>query len=1571
MKFLRWRYWFPAVLVLITILHIADQARSSASAPLAKSTATVTTDRRDYFPGETAYITGAGFAPWETVELQVLHVDGRPNTGDEHHVWRITADVIGGFQTTWHVCEDDCIGSWLRLTATGLNSGLKASAVFSDALGTVFLETMGTAAPGASPFPTIEEYEASNSFDNVALTMTGNGTMRSTSPSTNFYAGSSGGANVFLTDVDADKFFQIEGINTTALGDLQLSFGIFKNTTLGDGSDLVVDISTNGVDYTELMYDALPTGAGTEFQWYFRTASDSIPEASNLRIRFSNTGELLTQYRIDDVRLEAAQVVVAADNAADGAYADGWATGDNGGFGFMPWAINDGGGGHFVASSTNNCADGLQGSGIDTDGVSWGLFHGVGDAAEAVRPFIAPMVVGQTFAIDMDNGFIDSGTVGFGLQTLDGGTVATNRVEVFFIGGGLNYTLQHGATSTDSTLGFTCDGLRIEVTLETLDRATVTLRPRTGSAVTFTNIALGGVAGTRINQVRLFEANGMADTAHDTFFNSIILTCADNPTTEASNNGPICEGATLSLMATGEVADAYIWTGPDGFSSTEQNPEIVGATTAASGIYEVLRIVDACTSLVARTTAIVSELPSTEASNNGPLCEGDTLELSATGDSGTFSWTGPNGFTSTEQNPSISNVQLSAAGDYCVTRTVNGCDSEESCTTVVVNAKPTVSAGNNGPICAGQTLQLTAMGDSGTFSWTGPNSFSSSDQNPMIIDAQTTDAGDYCVTVTDANGCTSDESCTTVTILPSPAVSPETLPAGGAGFPYSQTISASGGTPPVTLAITAGALPDGLSFDGARIFGIPTTLGDFPFTITATDDNGCMGSREYTITILFLGCPPISIFPAVLPAAQQDVAYTQTLSTSAGIGPFTFIRTAGSYPPGIAMSVDGVISGTATARGTFTFKVQVIDSEDCVGERFYTLTVGCPAIGLAPSTLPLGQVDAAYSVDITAVAGTAPFTFAQSAGSLPAGLSLSNIPPATVRLSGTPTSGSSIFTITATDANGCQGSQVYTLVLAIAPPSLPAALRPMALGVPYTEKIAASGGEAPYRYAVTGGALPPGVALAGTGDFSGAPAAMGEFSFTVTVTDAGNRTGSRTYDVTVACPTINTGPSSLPAATLGQPYNQPITATGGSSPHGFAVTGGSLPAGLTLSGAGVVTGTATEPGEFNFTVTVTDARGCAASRQHTIQVGCPAMTVAPSALASGTAGQTYSQTIVVSGGTAPHGFAVTTGSLPSGLMLSAAGELSGTPTADGNFSLTVTVTDARGCAVSRAFTIRVGNPAEDQIFTGRVVTVTDSDGDRVTLKVLGPGMLAVNVSGAGGARIKQVTVTGTDATSILNINVSRGPAGNGTVDIGSIAAAGAMNKINAASANLVGAGINLGGHVGVLKIRDVLNGANILAGGATTQFTTISARTIGDGTTIRLSSSMQKLKVAGAITGATVIVDGNINKVRAAQMADSMLFAGYTPADAADPMAGGPFVPGAQIKSVNIQGANPAFVRSVIAAARIGTVTLGSVAANNGGSPFGVLANESIGSVSVGRPRFQWSRSGGPDQSVGDFHVMR
>jgi hypothetical protein len=224
----------------------------------------------------------------------------------------------------------------------------------------------------------------------------------------------------------------------------------------------------------------------------------------------------------------------------------------------------------------------------------------------------------------------------------------------------------------------------------------------------------------------------------------------------ASNNGPVCAGQTLNLTASNIAGATYSWTGPNGFTSSSQNPSIANATTAASGTYSVTATVNGCTSTAATTAATVTNKPTAPtATNNGPVCEGQALSLGASTITGaTYSWTGPNGFTSTTQNPSIANANVAAGGTYSVTVTVNGCTSDAATSAAVINTRPTVSVANDS-ICQGQSATLVS-----SVSPTGGSYLWSNNDNTASITVSPATTSTYNLIYTATNGCSNTASAT-------------------------------------------------------------------------------------------------------------------------------------------------------------------------------------------------------------------------------------------------------------------------------------------------------------------------------------------------------------------------------------------------------------------------------------------------------------------------------------------------------------------------------------------------------------------------------------------------------------------------------------------------------------------------------------------------------------------------------------------------------------------------------------------------------------------------------------------
>jgi photosystem II stability/assembly factor-like uncharacterized protein len=177
--------------------------------------------------------------------------------------------------------------------------------------------------------------------------------------------------------------------------------------------------------------------------------------------------------------------------------------------------------------------------------------------------------------------------------------------------------------------------------------------------------------------------------------------------------------------------------------------------------------------------------------------------------------------------------------------------------------------------------------------------------------------------------------CPNITVNPANP----TLPSGTAGQPYSQSFTASGGTAPHSFTVSAGTLPPGLSLSsGGLLSGTPTGFGAFNFTVQATDASGCTGTRAYTL-LINPPCPTITVNPATLPVGTVGTPYNQTLTATGGTTPYSFAVTSGALPPGLTLSSTGVLSGTPTTAGPFTFTVTATDANNCTGSRGYSVTI--------------------------------------------------------------------------------------------------------------------------------------------------------------------------------------------------------------------------------------------------------------------------------------------------------------------------------------------------------------------------------------------------------------------------------------------------------------------------------------------------------------------------------------------------------------------------------------------------------------------------------------------------------
>ncbi len=580
-------------------------------------------------------------------------------------------------------------------------------------------------------------------------------------------------------------------------------------------------------------------------------------------------------------------------------------------------------------------------------------------------------------------------------------------------------------------------------------------------------------------------------------------------------------------------------------------------------------------------------------------------------------------------------------------------------------------------------------------------------------------------------------------------VGPASLPSSTAGSAYSQNLSASGGTAPYTFTVTAGALPAGLTLSPAGVLsGTPTATGSFNFTASATDSgNPTTGSRAYALVVAGANV----ILPATtLPAGTAGQAYSSAITPAAGgIAPYTYAVTAGALPAGITLnSATGAVTGTPTSAGNFAFSVTATDSTSGTASQAtqsYAVTIAAPTIVVAPSALPTATRGTAYSQTLSASGGTAPYTYTLSAGSLPAGLTLAS----NGTLSGTATAeGSFTVTVRATDAGNFTGDQAYSLTVAAPNLALPASNLPAGTaGQAYTAAISpATGGTAPYSYALTAGALPSGVVLdAATGALSGTPTVSGTFNFTLTVTDSTPSPAaqaSQSYTLSIAGATLVPSQPTLPPAVRGTPYSQVLTATGGVAPYTYSLASGTLPAGLTLASNGVLSGTPTAEGSTSFTIAVADAGNATATQAYTFMVS----TAAPVAVADTAATMSDAAvTVPVTANDTGNITAIAIATAPTnGTAVVNGLELVYTPAAGfvGTDVVSYTVTGSGGTSAAATVTIAVNARPIAVSVTAEAVPGAASQVDLTRNATGGPfvaaAVVAVLPASAGTATITQV-----------------------------------------------------------------------------------------------------------------------------------------------------------------------------------------------------------------------------------------
>jgi uncharacterized repeat protein (TIGR03803 family) len=428
------------------------------------------------------------------------------------------------------------------------------------------------------------------------------------------------------------------------------------------------------------------------------------------------------------------------------------------------------------------------------------------------------------------------------------------------------------------------------------------------------------------------------------------------------------------------------------------------------------------------------------------------------------------------------------------------------------------------------------------------------------------------------------------------AIVTASLPDATVDQSYSLTFAASGGKEPYTWSVVGGGLPPGLNLDGPTgIFsGTPKQFGSYSFTVQAKDSSPTpeIVTAQLTMTVN----NGLAINPTSLPQAVINKSYSQTITVTGGLPPYTETISAGALPDGLTLNAaNGTIAGTPTKVGTFNFTFSVADAENPKGSSTQSYTVKVVASLLTIDAATLGQAGAgnAFSQVFAATGGVTPYTWTVASGTLPKGLTLSSAGV----LSGTPQQygPGSPFTIQVSDAEtpAQTAAASFTLpvqnTLTITTTTMPTAI----VGVKYSAAVAATGGIPPYTWAAGANLSSLGLSIdPSTGVISGIPLVAATFQGGVAVADSEGTPAQDSADIILPVASANDAVSSTTLTTssatgaVGEQltFTATVSVSGGTPTGIITFAAGTTTLGtakLNVSGVATLTTTFSATGVYN------------------------------------------------------------------------------------------------------------------------------------------------------------------------------------------------------------------------------------------------------------------------------------------------------------------------------------------------------------------------------------------------------
>ncbi len=740
-------------------------------------------------------------------------------------------------------------------------------------------------------------------------------------------------------------------------------------------------------------------------------------------------------------------------------------------------------------------------------------------------------------------------------------------------------------------------------------------------------------------EVLVMEAGDYVFTITDT-----LTTCTSIATTSvlADNDPPAlaavggiitCVNATVTLDFTSSTDNiSFTWNGPNGFTSTEPNPEV---TEEGDYTLSVMDTLNGCSAMVVVAVAIDTIAPVADAGADATLtCAATSLQLGGAGTSQGnefgYAWTTVDGNIAAGDDTATPTVD--AAGTYVLTvsNTVNGCTATDMVLVDGNTVAPTVfvQGGNITCVSPSVTLSSSFVSNNTTFGWTGPNGFTSNDPNPVV-----TIPGDYILTVTDTlNGCSGSAVATVIENTNNPVLQATGGFIGCTAAPVTLNAIAFG---LVTYAWTG---PNGFTSTQQN----PTVSVTGNYTVTATNtQSGCSSST--TVTVSFNTTPPVAnAGPGFSMNCNVMIGQLNGNGSSQGVGyTYAWTTTNGNI-------VSGASTLIATVNAVGTYKLVVTNAANgCTASSSTTVTLSPPVSVIATGTDATCFAFPSGSATAIATGGTGFYTYTWSNGA--------HVATVFGLMAGT-------YTVTATASNGCTATASVTIgqpatAINIAVSATPQTAPGMNNG---TASVSIGGGTSPYFINWSNGGTTTTIAGLAPG------------AYNVVVTDFNGCSAIATANVNAAACALTATIATSNATCFG-------TATGSAT---VTVSNPMNPVQYSWSNGGNQA-TANNLAAGTYTVSVTDAAACTVLL--TFQITEPLqLTVVelfhndatcPNGVTDG------SVTAAVNGGTQPYTYAWTNGS-----SAATAGGLS-------VGSYTLSVTDTHGCQTTLTTNI-VGTDTE-------------------------------------------------------------------------------------------------------------------------------------------------------------------------------------------------------------------------------------------------------------------------------------